>query len=573
MGNCLTCNNKENLQQHVDDGMTQMNRNAQGGGQPLGQPAYLRNYGPHGEAIPLANNQNALVPSSRGAHQLSKQHAMNVYTMQNGPQQAGSYVYGPTQSSAPLDQQLAEQSSRAVRVHALYTYVAQNTDDLSFQKGDVMLVESGLSEAWWLARHLKTGQHGYIPSNYVAVENGLSNQMEAWYDISRKDSERMLLMPGLPQGTYILRPSSDYRSYALSIRFEIDRNMYAIKHYKVKTRDNGAGFYITTRASFASVADLIAHYQTTSDGLCCVLTQPCPRQYTPPVQFRDIEANRRSLEFICELGNGSFGMVYRARFNKTFDVAVKKRLATTDLAQFIEEARVMHRLHHRRIVRLLGVCTEPPDEPVFIITELMEKGALRNFLASDEGRQLGLSDLIDMIAQVAEGMAYLEEMNFVHRDLRAANILVDRDNSVKVADFGLAKMLDSDVRNDGAIKFPIKWTAPEAGSSSCHFSTKSDVWSFGVLMYEIVTYGGTPYPRFNNRETLTQVERGYRMPNPDSPKTPCPNDLYQIMLQCWAHHPEDRPTFHNLFDIFENWTVQTEGQYIADGPQAIQTNA
>lgn len=168
---------------------------------------------------------------------------------------------------------------------------------------------------------------------------------------------------------------------------------------KVPECDMTNGLIKCSNACFSSPLICIV-FVANSDGLCCVLSQPCPRQYTPPVQFRDIEANRRSLEFICELGNGSFGMVYRARFNKTFDVAVKKRLATTDRALFIEEARVMHRLHHRRIVRLLGVCTEPADEPVFIITELMEKGALRNFLASGEGRELGLSDLIDMIAQV-----------------------------------------------------------------------------------------------------------------------------------------------------------------------------
>ncbi|VDM18198.1 unnamed protein product [Hydatigera taeniaeformis] len=262
MGNCLTCHDqKEGIQCHGDNGMTSMGANTQGGGQTLGQAPFSRHYGPSSDATSVSVNQSAIVPTSRGALQPSQQYSVNLYGMQNGPQQNASFAYGPTQPPTTLDQQLAEQSPRVVRVHALYTYVAQNADDLSFQKGDVMLVESGLSEAWWLARHLRTGQQGYIPSNYVTVENGQSTQMEAWYDITRKDAERMLLMPGLPQGTYILRPSSDARNYALSIRFETDRNLYAIKHYKIRTRDKGAGFYITNRTNFASVADLISHYQ------------------------------------------------------------------------------------------------------------------------------------------------------------------------------------------------------------------------------------------------------------------------------------------------------------------------
>ena len=188
--------------------MAAVGANQQSGGQVMGQAGYGRHYGTPGDAAIVTANQSAIVPSSRGAHQPNQQYPMNLYAMQNGPQHNPSFAYGPAQPPAPLDQQLAEQSPRVVRVHALYTYVAQNADDLSFQKGDVMLVESGLSEAWWLARHLRTGQQGYIPSNYVTVENGLNTQMEAWYDITRKDAERMLLMPGLPQGTYILRPCS-----------------------------------------------------------------------------------------------------------------------------------------------------------------------------------------------------------------------------------------------------------------------------------------------------------------------------------------------------------------------------
>ncbi|VEL09305.1 unnamed protein product, partial [Protopolystoma xenopodis] len=188
-----------------------------------------------------------------------------------------------------------------------------------------------------------------------------------------------------------------------------------------------------------------------SDGLCCKLGPPCPRSYSPPVQFRDFEVNRASIVLGRRLGHGSFGEVYLATWNNSVNVAVKKRLATTDRARFIDEAKVMHKLHHPRIVQLLGVCTEPEDEPVYIITELMEKGALNDFLHTEEGQALTLDDLIDMMAQISSGMSYLEENNSVHRDLRAANILVDRDNSVKVADFGLAKIMSNQDRADRTI--------------------------------------------------------------------------------------------------------------------------
>lgn len=145
-------------------------------------------------------------------------------------------------------------------------------------------------------------------------------------------------------------------------------------------------------------------------------------------------------------------------------------------------------------------------------------------------------------------MSYLETRNYIHRDLAARNCLVGDNNLVKVADFGLARLMRDDTYTAHAgAKFPIKWTAPE-GLAYNKFSTKSDVWAFGVLLWEIATYGMSPYPGIDLTDVFHKLESGYRMERPNG----CPPEVYDLMRQCWNWQAQDRPTFKNIHHMLEH---------------------
>lgn len=205
------------------------------------------------------------------------------------------------------------------------------------------------------------------------------------------------------------------------------------------------------------------------------------------------EVDRNSLRFVKKLGFGQFGDVWEGLWNNSTPVAIKTlKSGTMDPKDFLAEAQIMKKLRHNKLIQLYAVCTL--EEPIYIITELMKHGSLLEFLQSRAGRNMKQPQLFEMSAQIAAGMAYLESQNYIHRDLAARNVLVGDNNIVKIADFGLARLIKEDEYEArvGA-RFPIKWTAPEAANYS-RFSTKSDVWSFGVLLTELVTYGRLPYP-------------------------------------------------------------------------------
>ena len=198
------------------------------------------------------------------------------------------------------------------------------------------------------------------------------------------------------------------------------------------------------------------------------------------------------------MGAGQFGEVYKGMWNGKIPVAIKSlKPGSMKKESFLEEATIMKRLKHDHLIALYAVVSK--TEPILIVTELMRNGSLLEYLRN-EGRNLGFKTLVYFNSQVAQGMAFLEQRNFIHRDLAARNVLVGENDIVKIADFGLSRCIDDGiyVAHVGA-KFPIKWTAPEACNFN-QFTTKSDVWSFGILMYEVITYGRMPYAGMTNPE-------------------------------------------------------------------------
>ncbi|XP_076828741.1 tyrosine-protein kinase Lyn-like isoform X4 [Brachyhypopomus gauderio] len=439
-------------------------------------------------------------------------------------------------------------------VLALYSYEAGKKTELTFKKGEKFKILE--IDEWWKAKSLSSGKEGLIPSNYVQVEESIDSKDFFFKNVNRKDAERYLLAPANQAGAFLLRESETSAGcYSMSVRDSSTNGMDIVKHYKIRPLEDG-GFYISPRITFKTMDNLIKYYQKQPDGLCRRLGEACEKPKTEAWDEDAWEIAKETLRMVKRLGAGQFGEVWMAMYNNTTKVAVKTlKPGTMSVQAFLQEANLMKTLRHDRLVRLFAVVTK--TMPIYIVTEFMANGSLLDFLKSPPGRKIQVSKLVDFGAQIAEGMAYIEKKSYIHRDLRAANVLVSECLLCKIADFGLARVIeDNEYSAKEGAKFPIKWTAPEAINYGS-FTIKSDMWSFGILLHELITYGKIPYTGLSNAEVVARVQRGYRMPCPSN----CPQALYDIMTSCWRAEAEERPTFDYMQSVLEDYYTATEGQY------------
>uniref|UniRef100_A0AAY5KCH7 Ephrin type-A receptor 7 n=1 Tax=Esox lucius TaxID=8010 RepID=A0AAY5KCH7_ESOLU len=213
---------------------------------------------------------------------------------------------------------------------------------------------------------------------------------------------------------------------------------------------------------------------------------------------------------------------------------------------FLCEASIMGQFDHPNVVHLEGVVTR--GKPVMIVIEYMENGSLDAFLRKHDG-QFTVIQLVGMLRGIAAGMRYLSDMGYVHRDLAARNILVNSNLVCKVSDFGLSRVIDDDpeaVYTTTGGKIPVRWTAMEAIQYR-KFTSASDVWSYGIVMWEVMSYGERPYWDMSNQDVIKAIEEGYRLPAPMD----CPPGLHQLMLDCWQKERADRPKFDQIVGILD----------------------
>ncbi|KFQ31788.1 Cytoplasmic tyrosine-protein kinase BMX, partial [Mesitornis unicolor] len=396
----------------------------------------------------------------------------------------------------------------------------------------------------WQVRDLE-GNEGFVPSTCLR-KLSLNDDEPSWYtgNISRAQCEQLLHQKVL----YILY-FLYIKNYGNVSVLSLLSKKGTVKHYHVhKTPENK--YYLAECYCFESIPMLVYYHQHNSAGMVTRLRHAVSTQVNKVPATASLgsgiwELKREEIVLLRELGSGQFGVVHLGKWKGKYDVAIKmiKEGAMSE-DEFIEEAQTMMKLNHPKLVRLYGVCSK--SYPIYLVTEYMPNGCLLSYLRS-HGKELQPLQLLEICYDVCDAMAFLESCQFIHRDLAARNCLVDSNLTVKVSDFGMTRyVLDDLYISSLGTKFPVKWSAPEVFHYT-KFSSKSDVWAFGILMWEVFTLGKQPYELYDNMQVIEKVSQGYRLYRPQLVS----DIIYQIMYNCWHELPEKRPAFYQLLSFFE----------------------
>ncbi|XP_071945652.1 ephrin type-B receptor 1-B-like isoform X2 [Antedon mediterranea] len=331
--------------------------------------------------------------------------------------------------------------------------------------------------------------------------------------------------------------------------------------------------YWKGRQKEAPPAHVGIHTLTLTNGELLLPNICKPRVYVDPSTYGDpdralreftTEIDANNIRIMSVIGGGEFGDVCSGLIKTpdgyTRKVAVKMLkpgAAEKDRIDFLMEASIMGQFDHPNVIKLMGVITK--SRPAMIVTDFMENGALDSFLRENDG-QFTLVQLLGLLRGIASGMRYLTEMNYVHRDLAARNILVDQCLVCRVADFGLSRAKEEGIyESRGGGKIPVRWTAPEAITFK-KFTSSSDVWSYGIVTWEVMSYGERPYWNWGNHNVIDAVQKGYCLP----PPMECPECIYELMLDCWERDRLQRPTFSSMVSSIDR---------MIKNPSMLQTKA
>uniref|UniRef100_A0A3P9A290 Tyrosine-protein kinase n=1 Tax=Esox lucius TaxID=8010 RepID=A0A3P9A290_ESOLU len=450
-----------------------------------------------------------------------------------------------------------------------------------------------------------------------------AHEKMTWYHgkIPRQEGERRLYSGAQPDGKFLIRDREESGTFALSLMYGKTAYHYQILH------DKSGKYSMPEGTKFDTVWQLVEYLKMKPDGLVTVLREPCvnnttkrnaPRYasftalstvhlfqrrqrtngYTPPPGVTaSPPTERQMLPMDCnefanpyhdpndlkkffinrdqlmidevELGSGNFGCVKKGVFKTQkghTDVAIKVLKSENEKLvkeEMMREAEIMHQLSNPYIVRMLGLCEA---ESLMLVMEMAAAGPLNKFLSTKKDT-VTMENIVGLMHQVSMGMKYLEEKNFVHRDLAARNVLLVNQQFAKISDFGLSKALgadDSYYKARTAGKWPLKWYAPECMNFH-KFSSKSDVWSFGITMWEAFSYGGKPYKKMKGPEVISFIANGNRMECPPG----CPDRMYALMKDCWTYKHEDRPGFVKVEERMRAFHYSISNKTLPEGTADI----